>query len=245
MTSDRRRLKSASPAKNPAAPERTPTHRTLDLKRYVPYFLRATANITSRMTSHFYQKFFGISIAEWRVLSMLAIEPNSTAARICEARRLDAAAVSRSIRILQHRGEVRMMEDSADGRQQRLTLTPKGQTLHDRIVDVALQLEQQMLAGFTARETEDFIGFLSRLETNATELAASMKDARDLSGIPLAKAGSSNAPAQTAELSHSADLIETQVADGRLRIRAEIDLDGITRLQQVLTKYGELLKLMS
>jgi hypothetical protein len=41
------------------------------------------------------------------------------------------------------------------------------------------------------------------------------------------------------------DPIETFLANGRLQINANVGLDGIGRLKQMLNKYEELLKLMN
>jgi hypothetical protein len=44
---------------------------------------------------------------------------------------------------------------------------------------------------------------------------------------------------------NTADPIETFLANGRLQINANVGLDGIARLKQMLDKYEELLKLMN
>jgi DNA-binding MarR family transcriptional regulator len=193
------------------------------------------------MTSRVYQQMFGISIAEWRVMSMLAIEPNITAARVCESRSLDAAAVSRSIRVLQARGDVRATEDDFDGRQQRLALTPQGGEFHDRIVEVALELERRFLAGFTAAEIELLISLLDRFRENASALAANFEKTGEFQDLPR-----SLPPEQPAEKGAGGqDCVETHVLNGRLHIKADVGSDGITRVQQILGKYSELLRIMS
>jgi DNA-binding MarR family transcriptional regulator len=206
-------------------------------------------------------------------MSMLAIEPNITAKRVCEIRSLDAAAVSRSIRVLEERGDVRTSVDASDGRQQRLMLTAQGQKLHDRVVEVALQIEQKFLAGFTAKEVEDLISFLTRLHENACVLATNIDQTGafpDSPESPPEENGSSDdqggflkpetAPLQG--LLHSAsvenadkmpaggaagqkDLVETLVSNGRLQIKADVGLEGIKRLQEMLGKYDELLRIMA
>jgi DNA-binding MarR family transcriptional regulator len=251
------------------------TARTLNLKRYVPFFLRATANKTSRTTARIYQEFFGISMAEWRVMSMLAIEPNITAKRVCEVRSLDAAAVSRSIRIMEQRGDVHTSVDAADGRQQRLMLTPQGQELHDRVVEMALQIERKFLVGFTSKEVEALISFLSRLHENVSALATKIDQTGvfpdspepeadenagqdDHDGVPLKldtprSAGplDSDSPEAADKMSADSsragrkDFVETLVSNGRLHIRADVGLDGIKQVQQMLGKYEELLRIMA
>src|SRR5258708_10049605 len=59
------------------------TGQTLDLERYVPAFVTFIANKLSRSATAFYQRRFGVNVTEWRMMSLLAIEPGITASRIC------------------------------------------------------------------------------------------------------------------------------------------------------------------
>ena len=47
----------------------------LDLDRYVPAFITFIANKLSNSATAFYQKNFGVNVTEWRIMSLLAIEP--------------------------------------------------------------------------------------------------------------------------------------------------------------------------
>src|SRR5258708_40017619 len=59
------------------------TGQTLDLERYVPAFVTFIANKLSRSATAFYQKRFGVNVTEWRIMSLLPIQPGITASRIC------------------------------------------------------------------------------------------------------------------------------------------------------------------
>ena len=85
---------------------------------------------------------------------------------------LDKAAVSRSVREMKKGGIVDMhwVEDKY---RQLIALTHKGLILHDRIVKLSLEREQQLLKSFSAAERKMLINFLSRMhehvvDTNAT-----------------------------------------------------------------------------
>ena len=56
---------------------------TLDLDRYVPAFVTFIANKLSNSATVFYQRNFGVNVTEWRIMSLLAIEPGIPASRIC------------------------------------------------------------------------------------------------------------------------------------------------------------------
>ena len=69
----------------------------LDLDRYVPALITFIANKLSRSATVLYQKRFGVNVTEWRILSLLAIEPEISAARICHVIGFDKGPVSRTL----------------------------------------------------------------------------------------------------------------------------------------------------
>ncbi len=72
----------------------------VDIANYAPFLLNAVSNAWGRKTSTIYRRDFGLGITDWRVISMLNIEPGITASRICDVIRLDKAAASRSLKTL-------------------------------------------------------------------------------------------------------------------------------------------------
>lgn len=144
--------------------------KTIDRDRYFPAFISSIANKISRGGSRVYLKLFGIGIIEWRILSVLADNPQTTANAICAVMDLDKAAASRSIQVLERLGYVGTATDPGDGRKRTVVLTPAGQSLHDRAIKVALRREQQLLSGFTDSEREVFLSLLRRMHANAVEM---------------------------------------------------------------------------
>ena len=102
MSSNRqaRNLRSPAAAKDPKV------ELVLDLDRYVPALITFIANKLSRSATVVYQKRFGVNVTEWRILSLLAIEPEISAARICHVIGFDKGPVSRNLAMLQKRGLV-------------------------------------------------------------------------------------------------------------------------------------------
>jgi DNA-binding MarR family transcriptional regulator len=144
--------------------------KTIDRDHYFPFFISSIANKISRGGSRVYLRLFGIGIIEWRILSVLAHNPQSTANVICSAIDLDKAAASRSIQVLERLGYVATATDPGDGRKRTISLTPAGQALHDRAIKVALLREQHLLAGFDERERDVFLSLLKRMHANAVEM---------------------------------------------------------------------------
>ena len=75
------RNRQARPARAGAAGRSGRAEQVLDLDRYVPALITFIANKLSRSATVVYQKRFGVNVTEWRILSLLAIEPEISAAR--------------------------------------------------------------------------------------------------------------------------------------------------------------------
>ena len=135
----------------------------LDLERYVPALITFIANKLSRGATALYQANFGINVTEWRILSLLAIEPGIPAARICHVIGFDKGPVSRTLTLLRERGLVAIKSDPRDGRSHSITLTTKGRSVHDRVIGLALARETALLGCLDAGERETLIVLLRRV----------------------------------------------------------------------------------
>jgi DNA-binding MarR family transcriptional regulator len=144
----------------------------LDLDRYAPALITFVANKLSAGASRTYRKHFGVGVSEWRIMSLLAIEPNITANRITQVIGLDKAAVSRSLEALRERNFVSITADANDGRQRIIALTPQGKEMHDKIILVALERERRLLACFTEEEVDTLFNLLVRMHAQIAEVDA-------------------------------------------------------------------------
>ena len=142
------------------------TGQTLDLERYVPAFVTFIANKLSRSATAFYQKRFGVNVTEWRIMSLLAIEPGITASRICHVIGFDKGPVSRTLTIMQNRDLIAIKTDPRDGRSHSISLTPKGRQVHDQVIVAALERERRLLACLRKDEREVLIDLLRRVHNN-------------------------------------------------------------------------------
>jgi DNA-binding MarR family transcriptional regulator len=137
-------------------------HPVLDLDRYVPGLLTFLANKLSRGASALYRRHFDVGINDWRVMSMLALEPGVAANRICQVIGLDKSVVSRSLAGLEAHGLVAARDDGQP-RRRRMALTEAGLKLHDELIAVALERERRLLECLTSAECETLIALLDRL----------------------------------------------------------------------------------
>jgi DNA-binding MarR family transcriptional regulator len=139
---------------------------TLDLDRYVPAFITFIGNKLSNSATTFYQRNFSINVTEWRIMSLLAIEPGIPASRICHVIGFDKGPVSRTLALLQKRGLVAIRTDPHDGRSHSISLTAKGRATHDKVIVAALDRERRLLSCLKKDEREVLIDLLRRLHNN-------------------------------------------------------------------------------
>ncbi len=159
-------LMSKSKPTPPDPIDRAPQGPTLDLDRYVPGLITFVANKLARSATAFYQTNFGVNVTEWRILSLLAIEPGIPAARICHVIGFDKGPVSRTLTLLRERGLLTIKSDPKDGRSHSIALTTKGRSVHDRVIVVALKRETALLGCLDALERDTLIALLRRVHGN-------------------------------------------------------------------------------
>ena len=138
----------------------------LDLDRYVPAYITFIANKLSNSATVFYQRNFGVNITEWRIMSLLAIEPGIPASRICNVIGFDKGPVSRNLSMLQKRGLVVIRTAPDDGRTHAISLTARGRVVHDKVFAAAIERERRLLSCLKKDEREVLIDMLRRLHEN-------------------------------------------------------------------------------
>ena len=138
----------------------------LDLSVYLPHHLTVIANRWARGSSRIYLARFGVGVNEWRIMSMIAVEPGVSAHRAGQVTAVDKAVVSRTLKVLEGRGLVTVTQDPDDNRKTALRLTPAGFALHDEIVAVALERQRRLLEGFSEAEIAQLTDFALRMVAN-------------------------------------------------------------------------------
>ena len=72
------------------------TAKTLRLDQFIPYRLSFTAALLRDTIAQSYERLFGISIAEWRVIAWVAELGSVTQQQLCARSRMDKVTVSRA-----------------------------------------------------------------------------------------------------------------------------------------------------
>ena len=135
----------------------------LKLLDFLPYRLSVVSNAISDRIARAYKVRFGLKIPEWRVVAVVAERELVTQAGLCEATAMDKMTVSRAVASLLQKGLLQMA-DGADKRTRMLSLSAAGRALYDEVAPLALELEAEILTGFSAAERSQLMILLDRLE---------------------------------------------------------------------------------
>jgi DNA-binding MarR family transcriptional regulator len=143
---------------------------TLKLDDFLPYRLSVASNRVSSAIATAYQALFGLKIAEWRLIAVIAEGEGMTQQALGAATRMDKVTVSRAAIALVERGLIARRPNPDDQRSHLLSLTAAGQDLYESVAPKALELEARIFAGFGAKELTAFRAVLDRLEASAAAL---------------------------------------------------------------------------
>jgi len=127
---------------------------TLELDRFLPYRLSVLSNIVSTAISGAYEKRFGLTIPEWRVMAVLAMTPGLSAAEVAERTAMDKVAVSRAVASLLRARRIVRQTARADRRRSLLRLSTAGEKVYAQVVPMALDYERDLLAPLSLKDRE-------------------------------------------------------------------------------------------
>ena len=143
---------------------------TLELDRFLPYRLSVLSNIVSTAISGAYEKRFGLSIPGWRVMAVLAMTPDLSAAEVAQRTAMDKVAVSRAVASLLGQRRIVRRTARADRRRSLLRLSEAGRRVYAQVVPVALEYERDLLAPLTQQDREAVDRAVRILLGRATEI---------------------------------------------------------------------------
>lgn len=134
-----------------------------DLHGFFPYRINVLASHVSRRLATVYQRRFGISVAEWRVIAHLAHNRRVSVREIHHQVDMDKPTVSRAARRLEGAKLIARAINPSDRRLLELSLTRKGRRLFEEIAPLALAFEKDLLAALSEAERSALDRVLARL----------------------------------------------------------------------------------
>ena len=144
----------------------------LILEDFLPYQLSILSNTVSNTIATAYNKQFGLSIPEWRVITVLGRFPGLSAVEVAERTLMDKVAVSRAVTKLINSGRVDRQIADADRRRSILRLSTEGRQVHDEIAPLALKFEEDLLHGLSEDEIQTLSVIMERLLARARLIGA-------------------------------------------------------------------------
>lgn len=108
----------------------------------------------------------GLNPMEARCLNYFALHEDHTQSDLVQHAGRDKAQIARLVKGLHERGLLQGQADPADGRVQRLRLTPAGQALQRRLQQHRARFEKALTAGLSAQERATLLALLDRLQHN-------------------------------------------------------------------------------
>jgi len=152
---------------DPVMPDssRTPT---LRLREFLPYRLSVLSNTISRRIAAIYDREFGLSIWQWRVMAVTGDTPGISATEIGQRTAMDKVAVSRAVAGLIEAGCLERKSSEEDARRSKLYLTLVGKSVYDEIVPMAIFEEQNLEAVLTPDERRELTRLMDKLASSAS-----------------------------------------------------------------------------
>ena len=144
----------------------------LVLEAFLPYRLSILSNSVSNAIARDYQDQFGLTLPEWRVMAVLGRFGPDAATGICTRTAMDKVTVSRAMTRLINHDLITRNSDTDDRRRVISRLTRKGQSIHDKIVPVALAHEHNLLSALDNDEATTLDLLLTKLQNKAVTLTA-------------------------------------------------------------------------
>jgi DNA-binding MarR family transcriptional regulator len=129
--------------------------------------LRLLANMYTKASASVYERKFGLTLNQWRIISLLWAADSLSMSRLAHQAQIDRGITSRVVGTLIDSGHVKRSPDPQDGRGLVLELTTAGRELVEAVMPVAADRNRQLLSCLTKKEAELFEGVLDKLTHQA------------------------------------------------------------------------------
>ncbi len=140
----------------------------IDLEHFLPYRLSRLSNLISRGIASAYQAPYGLSIAEWRVIAVVAKYPAINASELVHYTAMDKVALHRAVHSLCAKNLLERRKNDRDRRQQLLQLSNNGRHLHDAVAPRALAYERMLLSRLERQEIRQLFELLNKLDSGVS-----------------------------------------------------------------------------
>ena len=134
------------------------------------YRLLRLSNTLGLYSNRRYRKDYGVTLPEWRVLSIIALLKSTSAGDIARALATDKAWVGLTVEKLGRRGFIDRSLDKEDLRRTLLGLTMRGREVHDAIMANARRRQERLLGALPDGTVDVLIDCIDRLQSEADQM---------------------------------------------------------------------------
>lgn len=146
----------------------------LTVDHFLTTMISQVINGLRRTLTQPYAEAFGVTVPEWRLLSLLAHAKILPFAELVVQSTSDKALVSRTVRRLETQGMVAIhAEGSTPRKKLTCVITPVGQAFHDKVIPVARQRQAAMIRLLTKEEREMTYRALEKLHAHCMAIPVS------------------------------------------------------------------------
>jgi MarR family transcriptional regulator, organic hydroperoxide resistance regulator len=151
-------------------PVKTPAK--LDLGDYLPYLTNRVGMIVAEQFGADALAEHGLSITIWRVMAALASRGSQRQIDLADLTSIEVSTLSRLVSRLIRRGLVTRTRSANNNREVTVKLSPKGQSLVNHLIPIALDFEAAAIAGLSAKDLAVLKRCLRRMYSNMKNRAA-------------------------------------------------------------------------
>ncbi|WP_068083688.1 MarR family winged helix-turn-helix transcriptional regulator [Polycladidibacter stylochi] len=141
-----------------------------DLVDFFPYQVRLFASRVGDVVAHVYTKEYGLSVSEWRALSILGSADGLSANEVVARSSMDKVNVSRAVQSLRKRNLVKRDIDGADRRKSVLRLTQEGRDIYNKIVPLVIDADKQLTATLSSDEKHQLTVLMQKVQQQAKQI---------------------------------------------------------------------------
>jgi DNA-binding MarR family transcriptional regulator len=146
----------------------------LTVNHFLTTLLSEVTNALRRDVTTVYAEKHGLSVSEWRVLSLVAHAGDISFGDLVTQSTSDKALVSRTIRLLESRSLIEILPESPDaGKRLRCHITAAGKALHSKVIPHARRAQAQVLRILTPDDRDHFFRSLQILRHHFLAVASS------------------------------------------------------------------------
>ncbi|MEN9704413.1 MAG: hypothetical protein RLZZ393_292 [Pseudomonadota bacterium] len=150
----------------PPAPPEAPGTAGTAFEASISFLLVTLGNRLSVEAERVLRRTLDLSFMEWRVLTVLAVEPAAPPGRIVAVAGVNKAAVSRAVNSLERRGLLSREASPEHKLRTQLFLTDAGRAIYERGTRSRLNGEDEVLAGLSTEDRRRLLDDLQRLLRN-------------------------------------------------------------------------------